>query len=104
MKFDHVGFRSYIQREDEFYYEPNKVWITDSQKHPFNVEWLRYEEDSPVLEPVKSQPHIGYVVDDIDEAMEGMKLLFGPVWIDDHKRIAFCLSEDDVVIEFMENR
>ncbi|MDD4572991.1 MAG: hypothetical protein PHR69_02125 [Sphaerochaeta sp.] len=102
MEFDHVGYRSYKKRDDEFYYEPNKVWITDSEKHPFKVEWLRYEANSPVLEPVKSQPHIGYRVKNLEEAMKGLDLLLGPMVIDEHKRVAFCRYEDGTVVEFME--
>ena len=75
MEFDHVGYRSYTKREGESYFAPNKVWITAAEDHPFNVEWLRYEDDSPVLEPVKSQPHVGYHVKNLEESLKGMDLL-----------------------------
>jgi len=104
MQFDHVGYRSYKKRPGEFYYEPNRVWITDAEKHPFKVEWLRYEEDSPVLEPVKSQPHVGFTVDNLESAMKGLDLLLGPMVIDEHLRVVFCRSNDGVVVELMEKR
>jgi hypothetical protein len=102
MEFDHVGYRSYEKREGEFYYEPNKVWITDSSLHPFRIEWLRYEEDSVVQEPVKSQPHIGFRVKSIDASAKGMKLLLGPMIIDEKTTVAFYQSNDGGVIEFIE--
>ncbi len=102
MVFDHVGYRSYQKREKEFYYKPNKVWITDAQMHPFKVEWLRYEDDSPVLEPVKSQPHIGFRVDNLEQAMKDLEILLGPMRIDEHKRVVFCRSQDGVVVELLE--
>jgi len=102
MKFNHVGYRSYVKREGEMYYEPNKVWITNAEGHPFKVEWLRYEDDSPVLEPVKSQPHVGFVVNNLEEALEGQNLLLGPMVINEHLRVAFCQTKDKVVVELME--
>lgn len=102
MKFDHVGYRSYTKREGESYYAPNKVWITDAAEHPFKVEWLRYDDDSPVLEPVKSQPHIGFVVENLEDAIKNHTLLLGPMVINEHLRVAFVQSEDGVVVEFME--
>lgn len=99
MKFDHVGIRSFQKHDGEFYYAPNKVWITDSSAHPFSVEWLRYEEDSPVPEPVKSQPHVGFLVDDLESASRGMKPLLGPLVIDEHTTVAFYQSEDGAVVE-----
>ena len=102
MEFDHVGYRSYEKREEEFYYSPNRVWITNSDRHPFKIEWLRFEDDSPVQEPVKSQPHIGFRVHNLKEALQGYTLLLGPMVIDEHKRVAFCQIQDGAIIELIE--
>ena len=51
-----------------------KVWVTDFQEHPFHVEWLRYEPDSPVTGPVRKMPHVAYRVDNIAEAAKGLKV------------------------------
>lgn len=102
MKFDHVGYRSYKKQKDEFYYAPNKVWITAAENHPFKVEWLRYESDSPVLEPIKSQPHIGFHVENLEVALKGLNLLLGPIVINDQLRVAFCQYDDGSIIELME--
>lgn len=104
MKFDHVGYRTEQKRVGEFFYAPNKVWITDSDKNPYKIEWLRYEEDSPVKEPVKSSPHIGYKVENLKEAMKGLKLLLGPLLINENKTVAFCQTSDGAVIELIETR
>lgn len=104
MEFDHVGYRSYEKREDEFYYAPNRVWITDSSKHKFRIEWLRYEEDSTVPESVKNQPHVGFRVNSLAEASEGLELLLGPMTIDEEITVAFYRSCDGGVIEFKEIR
>ena len=104
MKFDHVGYRSFEKQEGEFYYAPNKVWITDASKHPFKIEWLRYEEDSLVPDIVKNQPHIGFRIKNLVEASRGLELLLGPMIIDEKTVVGFYLSRDGGVIELMEIR
>ena len=77
------------------------VWITDFQKHPYRVEWLRYEPDSPVTGPVRQGPHVAYRVESIAEASQGMKCLLEP-FDAGIAVVGFYQSEDGAVIEFME--
>jgi hypothetical protein len=58
-----------------------QVWITDAHKHPYRVEWLRFEADSPVEGPLREQPHVGYRVESRDQIAalsKGMKVLLEP--------------------------
>ena len=100
--FNHVGLVTNEKKQDEFYYAPNKVWITDSEKHPYKIEWLRYEEDTPVKNQVRTQPHVGYVVDSLENASKGLQLLLGPMVIDESKTVGFYACADGAVIELME--
>ena len=34
--------------KDEIFVEATRVWITNCAKHPFQVEWLRFEPDNPI--------------------------------------------------------
>ena len=78
-----------------------RVWITDFQKHPFRVEWLRYEPDSPVSGPVRQMPHVAYRVKSIREAARGMKVLLEP-FDAGIAVVGFYQTEDGAVVEFME--
>ena len=100
--FDHVGLITDEKKEDEFYYAPNKVWITDSEKHPYKIEWLRYEKDTPVKNQVRTQSHIGYMVDSLEAASKGLKLILGPMVINEHKTVGFYECADGAIIELME--
>jgi len=104
MIFDHVGYRSYEKHDGEFYYAPNKVWITDAAKHPFRIEWLRYEGDSLVPEIVKNRPHVGFRIKNLAESSKGLELLLGPMIIDEKTLVGFYLSRDGGVVELMEIR
>ena len=53
MQFDHIGIVTDEKKSDEMYVAATKVWVTDFQNHPFHVEWLRFEPDTPVAGPVR---------------------------------------------------
>ena len=102
MEFSHVGIVTDQPREGEVFVEATRVWITDFVKHPYHVEWLRFEPDSPVTGPVRHQPHVAYRVDSIAQAAEGMKTLIEPFEPLPGLRVGFYLAADGAVIEFME--
>ena len=102
MQFSHIGVITDERKEGEIFVEATRVWVTDFAQHPFHVEWLRDEPDSPVTGPVRDQPHVAYRVDSIAEASRGMKVLLEPFQALEHLRVGFYESSDGAVIEFME--
>ncbi len=100
MQFDHIGIITTEKKPDETFIEPTRVWITDFQAHPYRVEWLRYEPDSPVTGPVRELPHVAYRVDDIQAAAKGLKVLLEPFDVG-FAVVAFYQTDDGAVIEFM---
>jgi hypothetical protein len=101
MQFDHVGIITTEKKADEMYVPATKVWVTLFQNHPYRVEWLRFEPDSPVTGPVREMPHVAYSVDSIAEAAKGMKVLLEP-FDAGIAIVAFYQAADGAVIEFME--
>ncbi len=102
MEFSHVGMITAQPQDGEVFIEATRVWITDFEKHPFHVEWLRFEPDSPVAGPVRNQPHVAYRVDSIENASKGMTVLLEPFQPMDNLRVGFYESLDGAVIELME--
>ncbi|MDA2930029.1 hypothetical protein MYX84_08810 [Acidobacteria bacterium AH-259-O06] len=102
MEFSHMGVITDQPKKDEIFVEATRVWITNFAKHPFHVEWLRFEPDSPVSGPVRNQPHVAYRVDSIEEASQGMKVLLEPFRPLENMRVGFYESSDGAVIELME--
>jgi catechol 2,3-dioxygenase-like lactoylglutathione lyase family enzyme len=100
MQFDHIGIVTTEKKAGETFLPATRVWRTDFQKHPFRVEWLRFEPDSPVTGPVRERPHVAYRVDDIEVSAKGMKVLLEP--FDAGPRIvAFYQTTDGAVVEFV---
>lgn len=102
MEFSHVGMITDQRKPGEVFIEATRVWITDFVKHPFHIEWLRFEPDSPVTGPVRTQPHVAYRVDSIEAAARGLRVLLEPFHPMQGLRVGFYESSDGGVVEFME--
>ncbi len=100
MKFDHVGLITTEKKADEMFVEATRVWVTNFQGHPYKIEWLRFEDDSPLTGPVRNNPHVAFSVDNIEEASQGMKVLIEP-FDAGPATVGFYESEDGAVVEFM---
>ena len=101
MQFDHIGMIAADKKPDEIYVAATKVWVTRFMDHPFRVEWLRFEPDSPVQGPVREKPHVAYRVDSIQEAAKGLKVLLEP-FDAGLATVGFYETPDGAVVEFME--
>src|SRR5215831_116752 len=78
-RFHHVGIITDEQQPGEIYVAQTKVYVTNPIHHPYRVEYLRFEPDSPVTGPVRHQPHIAFAVDDLEGETAGAAVLLGPV-------------------------
>jgi len=101
MVFSHIGVITTEKKPGERFVPATRVWVTDFENHPFHVEWLRFEPDSPVTGPVRNMPHVAYKVDSIKEASKGMKELLAPFEAG-IAIVGFYQSKDGAVVEFME--
>jgi len=101
MQFDHLGMITTEKKADEIYVEATKVWVTDFRQHPYHIEWLRFEPDTPVTGPVRHTPHVAFRVDSIEECAKGLKVLLEP-FDAGIARVGFFQTPDGAIVEFME--
>jgi len=101
MQFDHIGIVTTEEKPGQIFIEPTRVWITDFREHPYRIEWLRYEPDTPVTGPVREMPHVAFRVESIAEASKGMKVLLEP-FDAGMAVVGFFQTDDGAVVEFME--
>ena len=101
MQFEHVGIVTTEKKPGESFVAATRVWRTDYQKHPFRVEWLRFEPDSPVTGPVREMPHVAYRVDDIRASARGLKVLLEPFDVGP-RIVGFYQTEDGAVVELVQ--
>ena len=102
--FDHMGVITEARQKEENFVESTRVWVTNPRTHPANVEYLRYESDTPVTGPIRHLPHVAYRVANVDESVKGHEVLLKPFDVaDGFVRVAFVLI-DGAVVEFMQYR
>ena len=102
MEFDHIGMPTDEKKSDENWVESTRVWVTNPKDHPFSVEWLRFEPDSPVTGPLREQAHVAFRVESLEEASKGMKTLLEPFEVGGFTRVGFYENADGAVVELME--
>ena len=101
LRFDHIGLIAAEKKPNETFVAATKVWVTDIPSHPYRVEWLRFEPDSPVKGPVREMPHVAFRVDSIAQAAKGLKTLIEP-FDAGIAIVTFYQARDGAVVEFME--
>jgi hypothetical protein len=99
--FSHIGVITTEKKPGEVFVAATRVWVTDFQKHPYHIEWLRFEPDSPVKGPVREMPHVAYEVQSIEAAAKGLKVLLEP-FDAGIARVGFYQYDDGAIVEFME--
>ena len=102
-EFRHFGVPTTVEGENETYLEGAKVHITDPESHPYKVEFLRFEPDSPLPEAVRTRPHAAFLVPDLDAALEGQNVIIPPFEPMENLRCAFIM-DGDAVMELMEEK
>jgi hypothetical protein len=71
-RFHHVGIPSRKPRSGETFLEDYGMHVSGFDTSPFGIEWMRFEEGSPVSELVRTVPHVAFEVDDIEAALAGL--------------------------------
>jgi hypothetical protein len=100
--FDHVGLITEEKKPGESWVEATRVWVTSPRAHPFHVEWLRFEPDSPVTGALRTEPHVAYRVPDVHAAVEGHDVLAVPFDVGDGFATVAFVQIDGAVVEFMQ--
>ena len=103
LRYHHLGIPTRTPREDETYLPEFGVHVSGFETSPFGVEWMRFEEDCPLPELVKTVPHVAFEVDDLEAALEGRDVLIEPNSPSEGIRVAFIVH-DGAPVEFLEIR
>jgi len=77
-RYHHLGVPTEAARPGERYLERFKMHVTGFESSPYGIEWMRFEEDSPVSELVRTVPHLAFQVDDLEAALDGKEVLTPP--------------------------
>lgn len=105
--FDHIGIPTSEPQPGESWVEFSQVWVTNPRAHPQRLEYLR-PKLRPAVPPEQlglwklwNWPHVAYRVDDLQAAIAGEELIFGPFDPGGFGEVAF-IHKDGAVIEYMQ--
>lgn len=71
MQYHHIGIPTDHLGSLSAYHPELGAHRTSTEKSPFGISWLCFEEGSLAPELLKSTPYIAFVVDDVDSARAG---------------------------------
>ena len=101
LTFSHIGIPTTEEREWDGFYEPGKIHYTEFDKDEFLIEWVKFDADSPMPELMRTVAHVAYLVDNIEEALQGHEILVETFSPGEGVRVAF-ITHNGSPVEFME--
>ncbi|MEJ2202714.1 MAG: hypothetical protein P8170_01255 [Gemmatimonadota bacterium] len=102
-RYHHLGIPTREVRSDEVHLPELGLHVSGFETSPFGVEWMRFDDGSPLPELVKTVPHVAFQVDDLESALEGYDVLIEPNSPSEGVRVAFIVH-DGAPVEFLEIR
>lgn len=100
-RYHHLGIPHATPRPGERSLEHLGVHVCGFETSAFGVEWMRFDPQCDVPDVVRTVPHLAFVVDDLDAALEGRNIIIAPNSPSAGVRVAFILDEG-APIELME--
>ena len=105
-RYHHMGIPTNIPRPEKRYIPHLKFYVCGFDSSPFGIEWMRFNEDCPVAELIKTVLHVAFEVDDLDAVLEGFTVISEPGIPSNGVRAAMIIHNGAPVelIEFERNK
>ena len=100
-RFHHVGIPTTLIRPGEVHIPHLGMHVSAFETSPFGIQWMRFDADSPLADILQRLPHVAFVVDDLDAAVEGRELIGEINSPSPGLRVAMILDHD-APVELME--
>ena len=102
-QYHHLGIPTEEKKQNEIYLEKYGMFVSGFSTCPFGVEWMRFEDDSPVHELIRTKPHLAFVVSDLDHelTLRKFKVISPPGTPSAGVRVAM-IDYEGIPIELME--
>jgi hypothetical protein len=101
LKYHHLGIPTNQPRDGEKYLKDFKIFVSGFETSEYGIEWMRFEQDCPLPQLVKTVPHLAFAVDDIHEALVGKKVIVEPIQASSGMIVAF-VEENGAPVEFLQ--
>ena len=68
-KYHHLGIPTKESRPGEKYLPHLKLYVYGFDTSPFGIEWMRFDDDCPIADLIKTVPHLAFEVSDLDKEL-----------------------------------
>jgi hypothetical protein len=92
-RYHHLGIPTTVPRANETYLERYGLYVSGFPTSPYGIEWMRFEDGSPLHSLIKSLPHLAFEVDDLDSALVGQEVISPPGSPSDGVRAAMIVVD-----------
>ena len=100
-KYHHLGIPTTEKREGEVQLKHLKIYVSGYKKSLYHIEWMRYEPDAPYPKLVKTIPHVAFEVDDLEQELQGKKVIIAPNSPSPGVTVAF-IEDNEAPVEFLQ--
>ena len=100
-EFSHIGIPTTEEKDWDGFYEPGKIHYTEFDKDEYNIEWVKFDKDSPMPELMRTTPHVAYFVPNMENALLNKEILVETFSPSEGVRVAFIIH-NGAPVEFME--
>ena len=101
LTYHHICIPTNVPRPKEVYMPKYKAFASGYFLSPHGIEWMRFELDCSLPELVKTIPHIGFVVDDLEATLVGKEVVVEPISPTEGVTTA-TIVHDNAPIEFLQ--
>ena len=100
-KYHHLGIPTTEKREGEVHMKQLSVYVSGYKESRYGIEWMRYELDALYPELVKTIPHVAFEVDDLEQELQGKKVIIAPNSPSPGVTVAF-IEDNGAPVEFLQ--
>ena len=68
-RYHHLGIPTSKILPGERYIPHLKFYVSGFETSPFGIEWMRFDDDCPLPDLIKTVPHIAFEVHDLDKEL-----------------------------------
>lgn len=75
MEYYHVGIPTDQEMDWDAYIPELKLHLMEYENDPFGIEWMKFEEGSPLPEIILKRPHVAFKITNFEKAIERFSLI-----------------------------
>ena len=101
LKYHHLGIPVQEPIAGEVSLKDYKFYHYGFENSMYGIEYMRYEEDCPLPEIVKTKPHLAFEVEDLHEYIRDKRVIIQPNSPSEGNLVAF-IEEEGMPIELLQ--